>query len=143
MSRIYRGVCVCHTVNGLHDFATWANEIHFWGLRTHEQACMDDIKHSMRATGVRTSDIGASGPSMRAVDSTVTVKDEIPQSKQECSLKIRKAATKGHHQPSAERSARQHPPKQFPPDQLHRPDATSRWRFTGGTPERGTDLAQR
>jgi hypothetical protein len=29
---------------------------------------MDDIKHSVRATGVHTSDIGASGPSMQAVD---------------------------------------------------------------------------
>ena len=58
MYRVFRSQC--HTERGIRSFATWANEIHAWGVRTHGPACQRDLKRSLQSTGVRTSDIGFS-----------------------------------------------------------------------------------
>lgn len=58
MYRIFRSQC--HTERGVRSFATWANEIHAWGVRSHGPACQRDLKRSLQSTGVRTSDIGLS-----------------------------------------------------------------------------------
>jgi hypothetical protein len=59
MSRIFRGKC--HTEQGLRSFIHWLNEIHAWGLTKYGKACQRDVKGCIRASGVRTSNVGRGG----------------------------------------------------------------------------------
>jgi hypothetical protein len=56
MSRIFRGRC--RTEEGLESFMHWLNEIHAWGLTVYGKACQQDVKGCIRASGVRTSNVG-------------------------------------------------------------------------------------
>jgi hypothetical protein len=59
MSRIFRGRC--HRKAGLRSLIHWLNEIHAWGLTEYGMACQRDVKGCIRASGVRTSNVGRAG----------------------------------------------------------------------------------